>query len=189
MIFAILLAAAAHAPAVAPGTDYLAAIRAGKLLCSTPDSVAKTCSNIDSYTLAADGTLTDTGETLLAPTPLVTLETSSVVHVEGATLCGMLELADLQKGKVRVNGELLPPDRNAFAIGKIVEKMGPLQGHKVCETLHLDGSTLTKSGVIEGMEIKIPDKPAAWVVLGDGYKVGAPVAPPADPSPTETPKP
>lgn len=187
MIFAILLAAATPVPAAAPGTDYLTAIRAGKLLCSTPDPVAKTCSNLDSYVLAADGSVTDTGETLLSPTPLVTLETSSVVHANGASLCGVLELADLQKGKVRVNGELLPPDRNAFAIGKIVEALGSLTGHKICETLHIDGSKLIKSGTMEGSEIKVPDKPAAWVSAADGYKVAAPVAP-AVPAPAETPK-
>lgn len=186
MIFAILLAAAAHvAPVPVSGTDYSAAIHAGKLLCSKPDPVSKTCSNLDRFTEAADGTLTDTGETLLSPMPLVTLETSAIVHVNGATNCGMLELADLQKGIVRVNGELLPPDRNAFAIGKIVEAMGSLAGHKVCETLRVDGGQLIKSATIEGTEAKIPDAPVAWVAASDGYKVGAPPAPDAP----ETPKP
>lgn len=177
MIFAILLAtAASHVPAAAPGTDYLANIRAGKLLCSTPDPLTKTCSNIDSYMLGADGAVTDTGEALLSPAPLVTFETSSVVHVDGANLCGTLELADLQKGKVRVNGELLPPDRNAFAIGKIVEALGSLTGHKICEMLRTDGGKLIKSGTMEGSDIKVPDKPAAWIMPGDGYTVAAPAA-------------
>lgn len=171
MIFAILLAAAA------PATDYLAGIRAGKLLCSTPDPVAKTCSNIDSYVLQKDGSVIDTGETLLSPNPLVTLETSSVVHVDGAILCGVLALDDLQKGKVRVNGELLPPDRNALAIGKVAEALGSLAGHKVCETLRMDGATLTKSGTMEGIDVKITDKLAAWVSAGDGYKVAGAVTP------------
>ena len=177
MILAILLAAAApHAPAAVSGTDYLANIRAGRLLCSTPDPVTRTCSNIDSYALSADGAVTDTGEALLSSTPLVTLETSSMVHVDGANLCGMLELADLQRGRVRVNGDLLPPDRNTFAIGKIVEALGSLAGHKICETLREDGGKLIKSGTMEGSDIKVPDKPAAWITPGDGYKVAAPTA-------------
>jgi hypothetical protein len=181
VILAILLAAAAHAPAAAPGTDYLANIRAGKLLCAGPDAATKTCSNLESYVLANDGTVADTGETLLAPNPVVTLETTSTVRVDGTNLCGMLELADLQKGKVRVNGELLPADRNAIAIGKIVDAVGSIVGHKVCESLHVDGGVLTKSGTIEGIDTKIPDKAVAWVSPSDGYKVGAPVAPPAAP--------
>ena len=185
MIIAILLAAAAPAPTAAPAADYLAGIRAGKLLCSTPDPAAKTCSNLDSLVPAKDGAVTDTGETLLSPTPLVTLEITSVVHVDGATLCGMLDLADLRKGKIRVNGELLPPDRNAFAIGKVVEAIGSLAGHKVCETLHMEGGKLIKSGTIEGIDTKIPDKPVAWVAPADGYKVGAPVAPPPAPAPAQ----
>jgi hypothetical protein len=185
VIFAVLIAAAS--PTAAPGTDYSAAIHAGKLLCSTPDTVAKTCSNIDRFALAADGTLTDTGESLLAPVPLVTLETSSIVHVDGATNCGMLELADLQKGIVRVNGEMLPPDRNALAIGKIVEKMGSLAGHKACESLHVDGGKLIKSAVMEGVDIKVPDLPVAWIAPEDGYKVAG--SPPVPPTAPETPKP
>ena len=177
MIFAILLATATAAPAAAPQTDYQAGIRAGKLLCSNPDPVNKTCSNIDSFTRAADGTITDTGETLLAPAPQVTLETSATVHIDGASNCTVLELANLQKGRVRVNGELLPPDRNAFAIGKIVEKMASLAGRKGCETLHMDGGKLTKSGTMEGIDVKIPDMPVAWIAPGDGYKVAASSAP------------
>ena len=185
MILAFLLAAAAPASAVTPATDYLANIRAGKLLCSTPDPVAKTCSGLDSYVLAKDGTVTDTGETVISPAPLVTLEISAATHVDGSTLCGVLDLADLQKGKIRVNGELLPEDRNAFAIGKIVEAVGSLAGHKVCESLHMDGGKLIKSGTMEGSEVKVPDKPVAWVAPNDGYKVGTPAAAPAP----ETPKP
>jgi len=183
VILAFLLATAAPASAVTPATDYLANIRAGKLLCSTPDPVAKTCSGLDSYVLGKDGAATDTGETVIAPAPLVTLEISAPVHIDGASLCGVLDLADLQKGKIRVNGELLPADRNAFAIGKIVEAVGSLAGHKVCESLHVDGGKLIKSGTMEGSEIKVPDKPAAWVAPGDGYKVGAPAATPAPEAP------
>jgi hypothetical protein len=182
VILAILLATATAAPATAPHTDYRAEIGAGKRLCSNPDPVNKTCAIIDSFTPAADGAMTDTGEALLAPEPRVTLETSATVHINGATNCGMLELADLQKGRVRVNGELLPPDRNAFAIGKIVEKMGSLAGHKVCETLHVDGGTLVKSQIIEGTDIKIPDMPAAWIAPGDGYQVAASSVPAAAPA-------
>ena len=177
MIIAFLLATAAPASAVTPATDYLANIRAGKLLCSTPDPAAKTCSGLDTYVLAKDGTATDTGETVISPAPLVTLEVSTPVHIDGASLCGVLDVADLQKGKVRVNGELLPADRNAFAIGKIVEAVGSFAGHKVCESLHVDGGKLIKSGTMEGSEMKVPDKPVAWIAPGDGYKVGVPSAP------------
>ncbi len=177
MIFAILLAAATPAAGAAPPTDYLAGIRAGRLLCSHPDPVSKTCSTIDSFAQAADGALTDTGETLLGAEPLVTLEISSTAHIDGATNCGMLELADLQKGRVRVMGQLLPPDQNAIAIGKIAEKLAPIAGHKACETLHFDGGKLTKSANIEGFDIKIENKPVAWITPGDGYKVAAPSTP------------
>lgn len=187
MIFAILLAAATSAPAAPAQTDYPAGIRAGKLLCSNPDPAAKTCSNIDSFIRAADGTLTDTGETLLASEPLVTLETSVIVHAEGATNCGVLELADLKKARVRVNGELLPPDRNALVVDKIVEKMSPLAGRKACETLHMDGGKLIKSANMEGVDVKIPDKPVAWIAPGDGYRVAPTSA--APPTTPEQPKP
>jgi len=175
-MFAMLLAAATPAAAV-PQTDFLAGIRAGKQLCSNPDPVNKSCSTIDSFTKAADGTLTDTGETLLAAEPPVTLETSSIAHIDGATNCGMMDMADLQKGRLRVMGQLLPPDQNAVAIAKIAEKLAFIAGHKACETLHSNGGKLTKSAHIEGLDAKIEDKPVAWIVPGDGYKVAAPSAP------------
>ena len=176
MILAILLAASTPA-AAAPQTDFLAEIRAGRQLCVNPDLVNKICSTIDSFAGSADGTLTNMGETILAPEPLVTLETSSIAHIDGATNCGMLDLADLQKGRVRVNGQLLPPEQNAAVISQIIEKLGFLAGHKTCETLHVDGGNLTETASIEGIDIKIPNKLVAWITPGDGYKVGASSAP------------
>lgn len=170
-MLAIILAAATPA-AAAPQTDYLAEISAGRQLCVNPDPVNKICSTIDSFARSADGTLTNTGETILQPEPLVTLETSSIAHIDDATSCGVLDLADLRKGRVRVNGQLLPPEQNAAAIGKIVEKLGFIAGHKACETLHVDSGKLTESASIEGVDIKIPDKFVAWIAPGDGYKVG-----------------
>ncbi|KQN04482.1 hypothetical protein ASE85_05455 [Sphingobium sp. Leaf26] len=168
LIFVLVAMAVASTP---PETDVLAQLQAGKVLCSNPDAGTKTCSTIDTFSKSADGTIIDVGEILISPDQPVTLEVSTTVQIESGTICGMMALGDLEKGQVRVNGTLLPPERNAAVMNKLVEKLKPLAGRKVCEALRLQDGQLMKYGQVERIDINLPGKPVRWVIKDDGYKV------------------
>jgi hypothetical protein len=167
-LLALILALAATAPS---DTDMLAHFKAGKLLCSNPDAQTKTCSTIDKLVVRPDGTLVDTGETLVAPDKPVTLETTSVVHMDSGAMCGVMDMADLQRGIVRANGVPLPPDRNATVIDKLSAVFKPLSGQKVCEGLRVDHGHLIKVGQAERVDLPLPGKPVAWIDADGGYRV------------------
>jgi hypothetical protein len=169
VIVPILLFAATTS--VPSETDVMAQVRAGKMLCSNPDPNTKTCSTIDSFAAKDSNTLLDTGEVLFSPDQPITLETSSVVHIQEGAICGTMELADLQKGKVRVNGALIPNDRNEAVLNKLIERLKPLMGRQVCEALRIEAGQLVKYGQVERFDAKLPGKPVSWITPADGYKV------------------
>lgn len=155
----------------APETDMFAQFKSGKMLCSNPDTESKTCSTIDRLTVDTDSVLRDTGETLIAPDKPITLETTSVVHMEAGAMCGVMEMADLQKAIVRANGVPLPPDRNAMVIEKLSKVFEPLMGQKVCEGLRESDGQLIKIGQVERVDLPLPGKPARWITPDEGYRV------------------
>lgn len=130
-----------------------------------------TCSDIDRLSERADGTLLETGETLLAPDKPFTVEVTSVVQIKADTLCGTINLADLQTAVVRASGAALPPDRNAQAVAKISTAFQAMAGRTVCEQLRVDNGQLVKVAQMEKLDRAIPAKPVRWISPADGYRV------------------
>ena len=163
-----LLLIATNGPAA---TDVSAQSRLGKILCVNPNVATKTCSSIISYKPGPDGTLIETGEVLISPDQPITLEIASAAKVEGGAICGAVELADMQQGKLRMNGTLLPLDRNAAALSKLIERMKPMAGRKACEGLRVENGQLMKYGQVERIDINLPGKPVRWINPSEGYRV------------------
>lgn len=164
----VLLAATASVPSE---TDVLLQLSAGKMLCSNPDAATKTCSTIAAYAASNNGAFVETAEVLLSPDQPLTLQTSLVVQIKQATICGVMEEADLQKGIVRINGTPLPADRNTLVLEKLMEKLKPLAGREICEGLRFENGRLMKYGQAERIDINLPGKPVSWITAADGYKV------------------
>ena len=186
--------ATAAAPATIAPTDMMAHYRAGQWLCSEPDEPSKTCAAIDRLTPRPDsnpgGNIVITSEMLLAPDRPITLESRSLAHAEGAGLCSVMDLADLQTAVVRVKGQPLTPERNAPAIERLSVLFKPLAGRKGCESLSVKDGTLIKIGQIEGVPLPVI-RNANWVSPQDGYKVAprpdAQPLPPIPPAPQPNP--
>lgn len=172
-MLALILALAAPASSE---TDMLAQFKTGKVLCTNPDTATKTCSTIDRLTVRADGVLLSSGEVLVAPDKPFTLETTSVVHMEAGAMCGVIEMADLQKGIVRVNGVPLPPDRNALVLEKLSKALQSMAGQKICEGLRVKDGQLVKIAQAEKVDLPLPGKPVRWIGPDEGYRV-APATP------------
>jgi hypothetical protein len=171
MFFVLGALAVGASSAVNPADDVLGNIKAGRMLCSYPDVETKTCTTIDNYALTAEGKLTNTGETIISESPLMTLAVTSVVQIENGAMCGLATKADLLNAKVRLNGTLLPPDRNAAMVAKLAGKYASMMGKKVCQTLKLNDGQLVQSAKIERVAVARPGVPVQWIAPGDGYKV------------------
>jgi hypothetical protein len=78
---------------------------------------------------------------------------TSLVKEEGGALCGVVQLADMQKGIVRVNGTPLPAEQNAAAVAKLVERLGSMAGKKACEALRVQDGQLTKYGQVDKIDL------------------------------------
>ncbi len=115
--------------------------------------------------------MVETTELLISPNQPITVQMSAAVEVEGNRTCGMLELPNLQAGRVRVNGDLLPPDRNEAVLAKLIEVMKPMLGRKSCDAIVQENGQLLKLGQVDRVELALPGKPVAWVSPSDGYKV------------------
>ena len=164
-VLAILVAA------ISPGIDVKAQSLADKALCSNPNHLAKTCSAIARYTISPNGSARETTELLIAPTQHVTLEMSATASIDGNSVCGSLSMLDLEAGIVRINGERLPKDRHAAALGRLVEALKPMVGRRTCDALQIVDGQLLKFGQVDGVEIKLPGKPVAWIAKDAGYTV------------------
>jgi hypothetical protein len=158
-------------------TDAAAQSRLGKRLCVNPDVSTKTCSSILSYKPGSDGFLIETGEVLVAPAQGITLEMTSLVKEEGGALCGAVQLTDMQKGIVRVNGTPLPAERNSAIVATLLERLAPMAGKKACEVLRMQGGQLTKFGQVEQVDLNLPGKPVKWIDPTEGFRVASSTQP------------
>ncbi|MBV2146841.1 hypothetical protein KRZ98_00860 [Sphingobium sp. AS12] len=152
-------------------TDVTAQSKAGMLLCSNPDVATKTCSTIATYSVVEGGASIETAEILLSADQPVTLEMSAPVKIEGGTICGQLTEAALVNAKVRLNGALLPADRNSAALNSLLPKLRPLVGRQTCDGLRIEGERLMKYGQVDRIDVNLPGKPVIWIAPSSGYKV------------------
>ncbi len=158
-------------------TDAAAQSQLGKLLCVNPDVRTKTCSSIVSYKPSSDGFLIEKGEVLIAPEQGITLEMTTLVKEEGGALCGAVQLTEMQKGIVRVNGTPLPAERNSAVVATLLERLTPLAGKKACEVLRMQGGQLMKFGQVEQVDLKLPGKSVKWIDPTEGFRVASSTQP------------
>jgi hypothetical protein len=164
----LLLASAANNQS---SVDVLAQFEAGKVLCTNPDTSAKACSAIAAYNISADGSVIETTELLLRPDQPITLTMSIRAEIDGGSICGTMTLDALRQARVRLNGEPLPPDRNALVLERLEASLAPLAGKKSCEAIRMENNGLTKYGQVEGLDIRLPGKPVMWVSRDEGFTV------------------
>jgi hypothetical protein len=117
------------------------------------------------------------GEVLFAPAQGITLEVTSVVKEKGGALCGVVQLADMQNGIVRVNGVPLPSGKNTAAVAMLVQRLAPMAGKKACEVLRVQVGQLMKFGQVDQVDPKLPGKPVQWIDASAGFRVAATAQP------------
>jgi hypothetical protein len=151
--------------------DPLAQADDGMIQCYGPNETAKSCQSIASYRRNADGTYANTAIVLLAPSPIVTLETVTTVTIEDGAVCGFIRKTDIANGKLSISNKAVPAAQAAPLLEKVSLAMASLVDRKICTRYVPAGTGLTAKATVAGETDPIPDQAVKWVKPSDGYTV------------------
>jgi len=167
MIALFLLAAAAP-----QATDPLAAAKAGKLQCTTPNMEKKTCLGLSSYKLNPDGSFVTTVTVMVAPQPVVTMEVKSAGTVKDGALCAPIRTADFEAAIFRMDGKPADPAMASAIRAQVVGSIAPLAGKLGCTRETPDGAAAKAEVTIDGVLRPELTQRVLWVKPEEGYKLG-----------------
>lgn len=169
-MFDLILALAAAA--AGQTADPLAQARAGKLQCVNPNTTAKTCQALASYTVRADGSFDSVTTTLLAPAPLITMVTKSSGKVEGNLVCGPILAKDYADSTFLMDGAAMDPAMAEGIKAQVTGAITPMIGKKGCSNEKAEGDVLVAEVTLDGTARPDLSQKYIWVGASDGYKVG-----------------
>src|SRR4051794_20914073 len=96
----------ALAPAADPAADDpIAPAAHGKVQCYAPNMERKTCASIGAYTRRSDGTVDNRAIVLVAPTPLVVMDTTTPTTIKAGAICGPIRASDIDAATITVDGK------------------------------------------------------------------------------------
>jgi hypothetical protein len=172
MSIIVALAILAAAQDVAPtATDPLAPAASGKLQCYEPDVAKRSCQSLASYNKRPDGKYDNKATVMLSSSPLLVMETVTIVDIDAGAVCGALRKQDIDDAVVWINGSKLAEADAAATRNQIVTSMAPLLDRRICTTYVPDGAQLLAKVTINGAPLPALDEKVIWVAPTDGYKL------------------
>jgi hypothetical protein len=139
------------------------------LQCYAPNTSAKTCQSIAGYVFKADGTIINTAEVLIAPSPVVTLKTAEPVTVKAGAVCG--QLSGLDDAEVLVAGKPAEAAVSAQVRQQLLAAMAPMLGKEICTSYLQGNGALAASATLDGRPVPEMAATVLWVAPTDGYGV------------------
>jgi hypothetical protein len=150
----------------------IAEANAGKWQCYVPDIARKTCQSLGGYKAGKNGAIDNTAIVLIAPQPVITMETVSPVSVKAGRVCGPLRAQDIDAATVRRDGKTLEMQQSAGIKAQMKTALGDMLGREVCTAYLPQNGMLLARGSVDGVEKPELDQPVLWVSPADGFKVG-----------------
>jgi hypothetical protein len=169
MLLAVLIASALGTPATASLPDPLAMAGEGRLQCYRPDVQKKTCQSIASYLKTGPGTYDN--KALIPVAAHATLETHTPVVIRGDAVCGYMRGEDVLAGTLRLDGEVLAPEKAKPFLERIAQGVAPMSGKEICTRYESSGAGLSAKVSIGGTYQPDGDQVVTWVSPADGYTV------------------
>jgi hypothetical protein len=152
--------------------DPLAEARAGKLQCVTPNIETKKCLAMASYVVRPDGSFDTVITLMIAPSPLIGMETRATGKVEGEAVCSIVHKSDYAAAKFTVDGK--PADEattNAIS-AQVLPAIAPLDGKKACSRDRAEGALMIEEVTLDGVARPDMTQKFIWVKPEDGYTLG-----------------
>ncbi|WP_213981307.1 hypothetical protein [Sphingomonas sp. dw_22] len=167
MFGTLLLIAAAHA------ADPLAEARAGKLQCVSPNVEAKKCLAIASYVVRPDGSFDTVVTLMIAPSPLIAMETRASGKAEGEALCSIVRKSDYEASKYTIDGKPADAATASAITAQILGTVAAMDGKKACSIDRPDtGDLMVEEVTLDGVARPDMTQKFIWVKPEDGYTVG-----------------
>lgn len=152
--------------------DPLAPARDGKLQCTMPDRVKKTCIAISRYVPLSETHYRNETRLLLSVDPLTVLEMTAPTDIEGGAACGVLRRDYLADARVWIAGKRLP----AAAAEPIIAEMARLTtadiGKRICTTTRPVGDMMVQESAVDGVPNPDASLPFIWIGPDEGYMLG-----------------
>lgn len=160
--------------AVATGqnADPLAPARQGKIQCVVPNIEKKLCGAISTYTMRSDGSFDSVTTTMLAPTPLITMQTRVPGTVEKGSVCSPVRKADYEAATFQMDGAPMDEAMASGTKAQVVAALASMDGKKACGTDKPEGDLILAQITLDGVAHPELNQRYIWVDPADGYKIG-----------------
>lgn len=154
--------------------DPLEPARAGMLQCYAPVLASKGCAALASYTPNGSGFANRAEVRLSTGTPpLITMTTTTQVHLDHGKVCGRVEQADLDAAEFRLDGADMPQESRVQIVKAVVSVYANagIFGHEVCTTYVPAGDMLSAQIQVDGVPRPELTQPVRWVKADEGFAV------------------
>lgn len=165
--FVLLLAAAG-----AQTADPLAPAREGKIQCVAPNQEKKTCMGLVRYSFNADGSFKGTSKVLVAPSPLITMETTSTGTFQNGQVCGKVLRSDYEAAKFEIDGKPVDEATAGAIRAQVVAAMAPMADKNACSKETAEGAVFAQEVTLDGVARPDLSHKTAWVKPDEGYTIG-----------------
>ena len=146
----------------------------GKLQCSAPNVERKTCAALSAYRTGENGGLEVVTSMLVAPKPLVIMETTSAVEIKDGRVCGIFKLRDIANADFTSDGKPLGEQHTYFLRDKLEAALERFANREVCSAYLTQGVVIKAKSTLDGVDQPKFDQVFIWVSPQEGYKVGGP---------------
>jgi hypothetical protein len=170
-VSAAILLALLQTTTTAADLDPLAPARAGKLQCTLPDPVEKSCMALSRYVLEGEGRYLNITRSLMGENPEMTLEFKSPTVIEGNAACGIMARSEMDEAIVYVDGVEAPAEvRKPITDGMLAYAQRHL-GKKACQRIRRVGDGLVQEVEIDGQPTPENTMRVSWVDPAEGYRL------------------
>ena len=149
----------------------IAQATSGQMQCYQPNPATKSCQSLASYRAGANGTIDNTAIVMIAPKPLITIETVTPVEIKNGQVCGKTQAKDIAAAKLTVDGKPVEGPQADAMRQRIGAAFMPMFDHEICTAYVADGSGFIAKATDNGALMSAAPR-VIWVSTGDGYKVG-----------------
>lgn len=143
----------------------------GQMQCYQPNPATKSCQSLAGYRAGANGMIDNTAVVMIAPKPLITMETVMPVEIKNGQVCGKMQAKDIAAAKLTVDGKLVEGPQTDALRQRIGAAFTPMLDREICTAYVADGGGFVAKATDNGAPMSVAPR-VIWVSPGDGYKVG-----------------
>lgn len=153
-----------------PTVDPIVAIAEGRILCTQPDDVDKTCNQTVTYTKASNGRYRELDRATIEGFEGLVIDAVDSAYIKNGRLCTVPSRAYFAAARVVQHAEGLTRQQEA-ALLRAIAAAHPFIGKEVCAAFVADGELLRMEAWVSGRRAAGLDMVARWVRKDDGYTV------------------